>query len=349
MQMARKLQDRLALANYKAQHGQESLSFDDVEARLEATVKRKRMMSAHDSSSTCSSLSSDHQSFCNGFASSPPSAPVFSDDIGGSEEQYISRKRNVRQSAYGEMGMPRNKRSRSYSMAPPLIGDAQTSWKSTHNLPQSSPVRSHYGSRFSTSRRPNISFVSEISTIPDSPTFAQVSDEEDHHHARHPYHKSQSNIRSSPPRTPPPTHPQKRKSGNNGEEGADLLLYLATSPSPANHGARPSRIFAPSTPPTNDHNPFTASLNTPGMPGLNTPGQQFNFADFINITPSPAQGAFGSRTPGVIKTPLAAKDARRKLNFDSLAPPGGSPPVSSVGRGSSKEGLGMELGGELVS
>ena len=85
------------------------------------------------------------------------------------------------------------------------------------------------------------------------------------------------------------------------------------------------------------------------MPGLNTPGQQFNFADFINITPSPAQGAFGSRTPGVIKTPLAAKDARRKLNFDSLAPPGGSPPVSSVGRGSSKEGLGMELGGALVS
>ena len=349
IQMARKLQDRLALANYKAQHGQENLRFDDVEARLEATIKRKRTLSALDSSPTCSSSSSDQQSFCNGFASSPPSAPMFSDHIGSSRERYISRKRNIHQSASTKMDASKSKRSRSYSMAPPLVENARTSWKSAHNLPQSSPVRSHHGSRFSTSRGPNISFASEISTIPDSPTFGQVSDEEDYHVSRHSYHTSQSNIRSSPPRTPPPTHHRKTKSAGNGEEGADLLLYLATSPSPANHGAKSTRLFAPSTPPTTDHNPFTASLDTPGMPGLNTPGQQFNFADFINITPSPAQGAFGSRTPAVAKTPLAAKDARRRLNFDSLVPPGGSPPVSNIRRGSSKEGLGMELGGELVS
>ena len=87
------------------------------------------------------------------------------------------------------------------------------------------------------------------------------------------------------------------------------------------------------------------------MAGLNTPGQQFNFADFVNITPSPAQGAFGSRTPGLAKTPLAAKEARRRLNFDNLVPPGGSPNLSNIGRRSmSKDsGLGMELGGELVS
>lgn len=87
------------------------------------------------------------------------------------------------------------------------------------------------------------------------------------------------------------------------------------------------------------------------MAGFNTPGQQFNFADFVNITPSPAQGAFGSRTPGPPRTPLAAKEARRRLNFDSLVPPGGSPIVGTVGRGSvgKEAGLGMELGGELVS
>lgn len=87
------------------------------------------------------------------------------------------------------------------------------------------------------------------------------------------------------------------------------------------------------------------------MAGFNTPGQQFNFADFVNITPSPAQGAFGSRTPGPARTPLAAKEARRRLNFDSLAPPGGSPTIGTVGRGSlgKEAGLGMELGGELVS
>ena len=92
-------------------------------------------------------------------------------------------------------------------------------------------------------------------------------------------------------------------------------------------------------------------MSTPGVGGFNTPGQQFNFADFVNVTPSPAQGAFlGSRTPGLPKTPLAAIEARRRLNFDSLVPPAGSPNLSNIGRGSTKEnGLGMELGGELVS
>ena len=94
-------------------------------------------------------------------------------------------------------------------------------------------------------------------------------------------------------------------------------------------------------------------MSTPGganlFTGFSTPGQQFNFSDFVNVTPSPAQGAFGNRTPGLTKTPLAAKEARRRLNFDTLVPPGGSPIISNVGRGSSNTGLGMELGGELVS
>ena len=89
-------------------------------------------------------------------------------------------------------------------------------------------------------------------------------------------------------------------------------------------------------------------LNTPGgggglslFTGFNTPGQPFNFGDFVNVTPSPAQGAF-SRTPGTARTPLAAKEARRKLNFDNI---GGSPTAMRGG----SAGLGMELGGELVS
>ena len=69
------------------------------------------------------------------------------------------------------------------------------------------------------------------------------------------------------------------------------------------------------------------------------------------VTPSPAQGAFGSRTPGLPKTPLAAKEARRRLNLDSLAAAGGSPKITIPGRSSNSRetGLGMELGGELVS
>ena len=94
-------------------------------------------------------------------------------------------------------------------------------------------------------------------------------------------------------------------------------------------------------------------MATPGgtniFTGFSTPGQQFNFADFVNVTPSPAQGAFGSRTPALAKTPLVAKEARRRLNFDSLVPPGSSPNINSGSRASSNTGLGMELGGELVS
>ena len=166
-----------------------------------------------------------------------------------------------------------------------------------------------------------------------------------------------SNFHSSPPRTPPPTRSsgiRKRKGNAGAEEGADLLLYLATSPSPANPGAKP-RIFAPSTPPPTMHALPSSMMSTPGaggfMAGFNTPGQQFNFADFVNVTPSPAQHAFGNRTPGLAKTPLAAKEARRKLNFDSLLPPNSSPNFSNINRVStSKEaGLKLDLGGELVS
>jgi hypothetical protein len=95
-------------------------------------------------------------------------------------------------------------------------------------------------------------------------------------------------------------------------------------------------------------------LNTPGGGssgfvgfGAATPGMAFNFADYLNVTPSPAQAAW--RTPGPGRTPIAAREARRRLNFDALMPPtNGS--GSDLHSGDNKvNGLGMELGGELVS
>jgi len=79
--------------------------------------------------------------------------------------------------------------------------------------------------------------------------------------------------------------------------------------------------------------------------GPNTPGANFNFTDFINVTPSPAQGSW-SRTPVASRTPAAAREARRKLNFDNLAPPSSGLGAQHRSR---SDGLGMELGGELVS
>ena len=348
-QMARKLQDRLALASYKTQHGQENLSLRDLEARLEASIRQKRLLARIDTSSTCSSSSSsEHQSYNHLLASSPTTAALLSDNVGKPERPRQSRKRQSYGAEYADLDLPKNKRSRSYSVAPAILANAQSSWKSSHNLSQSSPVHSRRGSQFSTSHAPNISFASEISTIPDSPPFNHISEEEDDRLLRQSFHSNRSYIQSSPPRTPPPSNHHRSRSGGNGEEGAELLLHLATSPTPANPGSRTARLLGPSTPPSKDYNQFAATLNTPGLLGLGTPGQHFNFADFVNVTPSPAQGAFSSRTPGLAKTPLAAREARRRLNFDSLAPPG-SPPVSNVGRGVSREGLGMDLGGELGS
>ena len=355
--MARKLQDRLALASYKALHGQESLSFNDVEARLEQSIRRKRPSSSVETSSTSSSSSSQHQLFSSGLSSSPLTGPIFSDDIRNPGNNKISRKRNIHQSTAIDLAIKPKKRVRSHSMAPPQFETSRTSWKISHNLPESSPVyhRREPYHHFSSSRGPNLSFTSEVSTVPGSPPFGHVSEEEDADLPTRSYPINSSAYRSSPPRTPPPIGSRgvrQRKSNAAVEEGADLVLYLATSPSPAKPGAKSSRVFAPSTPPSNSQALPSSMVSTPGLGGFNTPGQHFNFADFVNVTPSPAQGAFlGNRTPGLPKSPLAAIEARRRLNFDSLAPPGGSPNLSNVGRGSiSKDsGLGMELGGELVS
>jgi len=349
LKMARKLQDRLALASYKTQHGQEGLSFDDVEAHLEQTIQRKKPSSSIGTSSTSSSTSSADHFFSGNFASSPLTAPFSSDDVRSSGIKAL-HKRNIYQSTTIDLAPKPNKRFRSQSIAPPLFESARTSWKSSHKLSESSPV--HYqDAPFSSSQGPNLSFASEVSTVPGSP-FGHISDDEVDDLPSHSFSMN-SAFRSSPPRTPPPTRSRtarQRKAG--GEEGADLLLYLATSPSPANAATRSSRIYAPSTPPSNVQTMSSSMVNTPGMTAFNTPGQNFNFADFVNVTPSPAQGAFGNRTPGLPKTPLAAREARRRLNFDTLILPGGSPNLSNVGRGgsSSKDPrLGMELGGELVS
>ena len=120
----------------------------------------------------------------------------------------------------------------------------------------------------------------------------------------------------------------------------------------ARKGARTPRSSqpAPSTPPPKSTPLPSSMMNTPGGSnagflgfGATTPGPSFNFSDYLNVTPSPAQAAW--RTPAAVaKTPLTARDAtRRRLNFDALVPP-------TSGSGDTKlRGLGMELGGELVS
>ncbi|KAI4097174.1 MAG: hypothetical protein LQ344_000584 [Seirophora lacunosa] len=358
-QMARKLQDRLALASYITQNGLDTSNPHLVEAHLENTLKRRRPGSSISTSSDSSSATSDHPFFSAPWTSSPHTAAVFSDDFPASrsERAFSTRSDYKSITARPEQGSATRKRNRTHSMAPPLIDASRRSWSSGHDLPDSSPSL-HQHAHFQPSHTASLSFVSGASTVPNTPPFGPDSDDKVHEHLDHSFNlNTSSHFRSSPPCTPPPTRsrkPRALKRNGAGEEGAELLMHLATSPSPAKQGMR-SNLHPPSTPPS-DQQALSSSMmpmsGTSGFfGGFSTPGQNFAWADFINVTPSPAQGAFGNRTPGVPRTPLAAKEARRRLNLDSLGNSGGSPNLSNVGRGSiSKDsGLGMELGGELVS
>lgn len=316
-QIARRLQNRLALAQFKAKHGWEDLTLDSIEPKLEEELRRKRMCDG-DVLSDSSSSASDLPYPTRTLMSSPLKATVFSDAVGSSNGSSGHHKRTYLASF--ENSLSPSKRSR----ASPTAHKSQATWKDSHQLSQSSPIKHRRLPHFTTSGGPDISFKQRRMTNGlKSPNFAAPSDDEDYVPA---HSFSASNLRSSPPRTPPMQtrslgssrsreNLAQTNGGKSGEEGADLLLYLAASPSPAvkpNRG-RMERLTTP--PPKNGKLDLPSSMmTTPGGGNLfpNTPGQGFDFADFVNITPSPAQKQWKTPAPG--RTPLSV--ARRRLTFE---------------------------------
>ncbi|KAL9110341.1 MAG: hypothetical protein Q9227_005072 [Pyrenula ochraceoflavens] len=318
--VARNLQDCLTLANFKAQNGWQDRSLRTIEPEISEHIRRKRPYSSGDILSDSASESSEENQF-----SPSVKAASFSSNIRSSRSR--SKNNQVPKLA---PSLPRNshKRARANSTAniPSFAkptSSSQTSWKARHSLPQSSPV---YNSRQNSSSY-HSNFASDSADIPApdaSPLFDHRSPSPNSApsspcppFASTTQAPSSSILSSSPPRTPPPTRPSKPSRN----AGADLLLYLKNSPSPAPR----TKVDPPSTPPSAS----AALFNTPGQPG-------FNFADFCNVTPSPAQGAW--RTPG--KTPLMPKSARRGLTFDSREM---GPPMSPAAGEERRKGRGLAL------
>lgn len=372
--MTRTLQNRLALANVKIKHGWQDLSLDNLEPRVDMELKRKRPGSSNETMSDASSVS--ERFYQSGVLdSSPLAAPIFSDDVKRSGSRSGSSHSQGKRPRYAQSfnkypGTSNHTRTKVRTST-----TSATSWKNSFQLPESSPVYHSRHARFGRSHNHSLSFVSEASTVPDDPRSPLLSEDDDEDLPITSFQLNNSHVRSSPPRaprTPPPavarsarlrqngfTAVGAAREGHKGDEDANLLMYLATSPSPAHRGSSKPRIIAPSTPPPKSTPLPSSMMSTPGgggapFPGfgLQTPSANLNFAEFLNMSPSPAQvGGPWNRTPATARTPAAAREARRRLNFDTLLPPTSDSPRIGVDRAriGKVEGLGMELGGELVS
>ena len=258
--------------------------------------------------------------------SSPLKAPFFSDAIGSSSGSSGHRKRTY-VASFDQISSSPSKRFRISPTAHKSF--SHVTWKDSHQLAQSSPIKPRRQQHFTTSAGPDVSFFQQrrLTNELTSPNFTAPEEEDDD---LLPAHSFGVNLaHSSPPRTPPMQSRSlnsRRNKGNaagptgakSGEEGADLLLYLAASPSPAVKSSK-TRMEPPSTPPSRSSKLDLPSsmMTTPGGGNMfpNTPGQGFDFADFVNITPSPAQKPW--KTPMTFastRTPLSV--ARRRLTFE---------------------------------
>lgn len=277
--------------------------------------------------SDSSSSTSDFPYPTTALRSPPLKAPFFSDAIGSSNGSTGHRKRTFVACLDDDAFTPSKRLRSSPTTHKSFPGH---SWKGNHQLAQSSPIKPRRQQHFTTSTGPDVSlFQSSRGLAHDltSPNLGALSDDDDDLLPTQSF--PASNIRSSPPTTPPMRNrmlPDRQiktdrtpHGGKTGEEGADLLLYLAASPSPAMPGTR-TRMEPPSTPPPKPSRDFglpSSHMTTPGGSNLfpHTPGQGFDFSDFVNITPSPAQKTW--KTPGSLstaRTPLST--TRRRLTFD---------------------------------
>ncbi|KAF1811255.1 hypothetical protein P152DRAFT_459656 [Eremomyces bilateralis CBS 781.70] len=356
--MTRALQNRLALANVKIQHGWQNMSLDSIEPKVDLELKRKRPASSRDVMSDCSSSISDRYYPVGMLDSSPLGGPMFSDDLPRSGSTINGS--NKRKKFYNPDQL-RRPVSSSHTRTKVRAGHTKVStWKSSYQLAQSSPSLPNRHSSFPTQPvRSNISFASMPRDATPTSVCSSETDDEDlpvlsfNAGSAGGPRVPKLQIRSSPParspRTPPPGFSRSSRLHSRPfteprapqQDAADLLMYLAASPSPAqpNHSTsniRTPRVNAPSTPPPKQTPLPSTMMSTPGGNpasflgfGSQTPNA-VNFEDFLHFTPSPAQAAW--------KTPSGKTPGRRRVNFDHR----------TMDEGKERpKGLGMELGGEL--
>ncbi|KAJ2904642.1 cyclin-dependent kinase [Zalerion maritima] len=337
-QMARNLQNRLALAQFKTKHGWEDLTLDKIEPKVEEEIRRKRALEG-DGLSDSSSSTSDLPYPSRTLMSSPLKAPatLFSDAITGPSSSSGStghRKRTYHAFDSYNAASILSSPTKRFRLSPTAHRSASASSLSVPRTGagQSTPIKSRRSQHFPPSSAAP-SFFSQ--SQPNFNASLSDSEEDDTLLPAHSFHPSQI-ARSSPPRTPPPSHRGEPSSrATKSEEGADLLLYLAASPSPApkrqgglksNNSGTSTLMEPPSTPPSRavrnrgdaEGTPvLPSSMMTPGGLFPATPGPAFDLSDFVNITPSPAQKPW--KTPLTSgRTPRVGTTRGKRLTFDDM-------------------------------
>ncbi|KAG5207048.1 hypothetical protein GTR04_6212 [Trichophyton interdigitale] len=413
-QVSLNLQDRLGLAKvrYERLHGLRRDSDSDADSRPQSQQQQQQQQQhlygqhnngfPSETGSDCSSSDSADARYSTPFTSSPVRSPMLSKELPRSARSRhaatfdiktmqcmtsggSSRKRRrcdpaiaLAAAAERDSGRDSGYRRQTVSKMPRLSFNGGAA-------PHSSPLARRQHQRRTYQTMP--SFVSETDTIPD-PDIDSTDIDPQLSSRRH-HHQEEEQPCTPPPRRSRFAHADDDAAASGS--GADLLLYLANSPTPATINGKPATTtnttttsttnggndFLPSTPPTQHAAPYQL-LSTP------TPSQPFNFADFVNVTPSPAQRGWSasngtSRTPLTTtaaasasvsasavsrtpRTPRTTKDVRKRLNFDALAPPSpvrgsakrhNTTPSTTVsvsansGAASSAAGLALQLGEEL--
>src|SRR5450432_3072104 len=131
--MARKLQNRLALAHFKTKKGWEDLALDLIEPKIDEELRRKRPSSSGDMLSDSSSSASDFQYPRALLSSSPLKAPLFSDAIGSSSSSSGHRKRTYHNSfQHPSSSSSSRKRFRLSPAAGRSFDSSRTTWKDHH-------------------------------------------------------------------------------------------------------------------------------------------------------------------------------------------------------------------------
>ncbi|POS84301.1 hypothetical protein EPUL_005309 [Erysiphe pulchra] len=309
--ISRKLQTRLAFAQFKVEHGLEDLPFDTIEPRM----KELQDVNDHSSSNsdTISFGSSPYEVDKNRrcfMGSSGKGSAVFSDQFeimnirGSSSHGKRHCNLSFEDCSYKVCSWKRHCSSPLISRITPAQG---------RNQALSSPVMGHKHHHFMSDSWPSLPLFAEPcrkSFIMRCDRYMVETDKEEDELPPHP-----SDFKSSPPSpcTPSTRHfndnlncrryqnaEKPRKDG--GHDAQSLFKHLSMSPSLRK---TPGAIrHLPSTPPPRTPTPPSSVMSTirgtcdifSSETDPHTPLQAFDFSDFVNITPSPSRLFMGRST-----------------------------------------------------